>query len=141
MDNIINLVNKLPTDIVGIIEEYIPKKHFVFTNKTNYDLYHHLIKPTIKTYEMYIRDTIRRDNNFVFEMIVRENYLKWFEIKNYTYKNYEFKNYVYFVINYCIENESNKCRKFIIEFLQELGLYKNQHKKNFVKYINGKFEN
>jgi hypothetical protein len=87
---------------------------------------------------MYIRDTIRRDNNFVFEMIVRENYLKWFEIKNYTYKNYEFKNYVYFVINYCIENESNKCRNFIVEFLQELGLYKNQHKKNFVKYIKWK---
>jgi hypothetical protein len=87
---------------------------------------------------MYIRDTIRRDNNFVFEMIVRENYLKWFEIKNYTYNNYEFKNYVYFVINYCIENESNKCRNFITEFLQELGLYKNQHKKNFVKYIKWK---
>ena len=138
MDNIINLVNKLPTDIVGIIEEYVPKKEFTFTNKTNYDLYHHLIKPTIKTYEMYIRDTIRRDNNFVFEMIVRENYLKWFEIKNYTYNNYEFKNYIYFVINYCIENESNKCRNFITEFLQELGLYKNQHKKNFVKYIKWK---
>ena len=95
MDNIINLVNKLPTDIVGIIEEYVPKKEFTFTNKTNYDLYHHLIKPTIKTYEMYIRDTIRRDNDFVFEMIVRENYLNWFEIKKYTYNNYEFKNYVY----------------------------------------------
>ena len=37
MDNIINLVNKLPTDIVGIIEEYVPKKEFTFTNKTNYD--------------------------------------------------------------------------------------------------------
>jgi hypothetical protein len=71
-------------------------------------------------------------------MIVRENYLKWFEIKNYTYNNYEFKNYVYFVINYCIENESNKCRNFIIDFLQKLGLYKNQHKKNFVKYIKWK---
>ena len=138
MDNIINLVNKLPTDIVNIIEEYVPKKEFVFTNKTNYQLYHHLIRPTIKTFETYIRDIIRRDNNFVFEMIVRENYLKWFEIKNYTYKNYTFKNYVYFVINYCIENESNKCRIFIIDFLQELGLYKNQHKKNFVKYIKWK---
>jgi hypothetical protein len=131
MDNIINLVNKLPMDIVNIIEEYVPKKEFVFTNKTNYELYHHLIKPNIKNYETYIRDTIRRDNNFVFEMIVRENYSKWFEIKKYTYKNYDFKNYAYFVINYCIENESSKCRTFIIDFLQELGLYKNQHKKNF----------
>jgi hypothetical protein len=138
MDNIINLVNKLPMDIVNVIEEYVPKKVFVFTNKTNYQLYHPLIKPSIKNYETYIRDTIRRDNNFVFEMIVRENYLKWFENKNYTYKNYDFKNYAYFVINYCIENESTKCRNFIIDFLQELGLYKNQHKKNFVNYIKWK---
>ena len=39
MDNIINLVNKLPMDIVNVIEEYVPKKVFVFTNKTNYQLY------------------------------------------------------------------------------------------------------
>jgi hypothetical protein len=138
MNNIINLVNKLPMDVVNIIEEYVPKKEFTFTNKTNYELYHHLIKPSIKNYEMYIRDTIRRDNIFVFEMIVRENYYKWFVIKNYTYKNYDFKNYAYFVINYCIENESTKCRDFIIDFLEELGLYKNQHKKNFVNYIKWK---
>jgi len=138
MNNIINLVNKLPMDVVNIIEEYVPKKEFTFTNKTNYELYHHLIKPGIKNYEMYIRDTIRRDNIFVFEMIVRENYYKWFLIKNYTYKNYDFKNYAYFVINYCIENESIKCRDFIIDFLEELGLYKNQHKKNFVNYIKWK---
>ena len=124
-NNIFNLINKLPTDIINIIEEYIPKKEFTFTNKKNYKLYHTLIKSSIKNYELYIRDTIRRDNNFVFEMIVRENYLKWNQFKNYIYKNEEFKNYNYFIIDYCIENESAKCRKFIIIFLKELGLYKN----------------
>ena len=132
MNNIFNLINKLPTDIVNIILQYIPKKVFTFTNKTNYTLYHSLIKSSVKNYEMYIRDTIKRDNYFVFEMIVRENYIKWIEFKNYIYKNEIFKNYCYFIIDYCIENDSTKCRSFITNFLQELGLYKNQHKKNLV---------
>ena len=131
-NNIFNLINKLPTEIVNIIEEYIPKKKFTFTNKTNYNLYHTLIKPSIKNYETYIRDTIRRDNYFVFEMIVRENYKKWFENKNYIYKNEVFKNYTDFIMDYCIENESVKCRVFIVIFLRYHGLYKNQHKKNLI---------
>ena len=139
MTNIFDLINKLPPDIINYeIKQFIPKKAFVFTNKENYILYHQLIKQDIINYENYIRDTIRRDNFFVFERIVRENYNKWTEFKKYMYKNIIFKNYAYFVINYCIENESNKCRNFIIDFLQELGLYKNQHKKNFVKYIKWK---
>ena len=75
---LINLINKLPHDIVNYkIKQFIPKKAFVFTNKENYILYHSLIKQNIKNYENYIRDTIRRDNFFVFERIVRENYNKW----------------------------------------------------------------
>ena len=137
--DLINLINKLPHDIVNYeIKQFIPKKTFVFTNKENYILYHQLIKQNIKNYENYIRDTIRRDNFFVFERIVRENYNKWTEIKKYMYKNIIFKNYAYFVINYCIENESNNCRKIMNSFFQELGLGKNQHKKNFVKYIKWK---
>ena len=139
MTNIFDLINKLPFSIVNYeIKQFIPKKEFVFTNKENYILYHPLIKQNIKNYENYIRDTIRRDNFFVFERIVRENYKKWIELKNYMYKNIIFKNYTYFVIHYCIENESTKCRNFMKSFFQELGLGKNQHKKNFVKYIKWK---
>jgi len=136
---LINLINKLPYDIINYeIKQFIPKKAFVFTNKENYILYHSLIKKDIINYENYIRDTIRRDNFFVFERIVRENYNKWTEFKKYMYKNIIFKNYAYFVINYCIENESNNCRKIMNFFFEELGLGKNQHKKNFVKYIKWK---
>ena len=48
-------------------------------------------------YENYIRDTMRRDNSFVFEKIMRENYKKWWEISHYVYKNKIFKNYLYFM--------------------------------------------
>ena len=69
---------------------------------------------------------------------MRENYKKWFEIKNYIYKNMIFKNYIYFIINYCIDNESTKCNCLIKEFLKELGFSKNLHKKNIIKHIRWK---
>ena len=138
MNHIIINVNNLPEELIDKIKEYIPKKYLVFLNKTNYILYHSLIKPYIKNYENYIRDTIRRDNSFVFERIINENYTRWFQIKNYRYKNIITSNYAYFVINYCIENDSNSCRKITEDFFKELGLCKNLHKKNIIKYIKWK---
>jgi len=133
--SIIENVNKLPQELINLIKEYIPKKSFVFTNRVNYLLYHYLIKKSIKNYENYIRNTIKRDNDFVFYMIFIENYHRWCEIKQYIYKNMVFKNYVYFTINYCIENDSNNCRNIINNYFKQHGLGKNTHKKNIVKYI------
>jgi len=134
--NVIDKIKKLPDDIINIIKEFIPKKQLVFTNHENYKLYHKLIRVNIQNYENYIRDMIRRDNDFVFIRILEENYKRWFEIKHYRYKNMIFKNYLYFIINYSIENESSNCRKIMNRFLKEFGLCKNLHKKNIVKYIN-----
>jgi phosphoribosyl-ATP pyrophosphohydrolase len=132
------ITKRLPVELVRYIKEYIPKKEFVFTNRENYNLYHTLIKPSIKDYESYIRSMIRQDNEFVFKKIIEENYNKWYEIRQYKYKNMIFNNYLYFVMNFCIENESNNCRKIISDFLKEHGLGKNLHKKNVVKYIKWK---
>ena len=132
------ITRRLPPELIRYIKEYIPKKTFVFTNRENYNLYHSLLKPSIKDYESYIRSMIRQDNEFVFKKIVEENFSKWYEIRQYKYKNMIFKNYLYFVMNFCIENESNNCRKTILDFLKEHGLGKNLHKKNIVKYIKWK---
>lgn len=132
------ITNKLPFELIQYIKDFIPKKELVFTNRENYNLYHPLIKPYIEDYESYIRAIIRQDNGFVFKKIIEENYKKWYEIKNYMYKNMIFKNYLYFAINFCIENDSNNCRKIISDFLKEHGLGKNLHKKNVVKYIKWK---
>ena len=131
-------INNLPEVVVDLIKEYIPKKTLVFANRENYNLYHSYIFSSIKNYDNYIRDMIRRDNEFVFDKIVRENYNKWNIIKQYRYKNMIFKNYFYFTINYCIENDSDSCRKVTNNFLKEHGLNKNLHKKNIVKYIKWK---
>lgn len=138
MNDVIIKITELPQELIDIIKEYIPKHILAFTNKQNYNLYHSFIKKSINMYENYIRDTIRRDNLFVFEFIIKENYKKWINIKNYNYKNIVFNNYISFIIHYCIENESDNCKNFIIYFMKEHGLCKNQHKKNIIKHIRWK---
>ena len=93
---IISKINELPEEIIQLIKEYMPATVLAFLNKTNYLSYHFLLKNVIPNYENYIRDVIRRDNDFVFENIIRENYDKWLQNKNYFYKNMLFKNYIYF---------------------------------------------
>lgn len=138
MTTIIDKINNLPNELINLIKEFLPKKELIFTNKENYSLYHNLVKQSIKNYENYIRNIIRRDNEFVFNFILRENYNKWCEIKRYMYKNIYFLNYVYFIINYCIEHDSNNCRVVVINFFKEHGLGKNPHKKNIIRYIRWK---
>jgi hypothetical protein len=120
--------NRLPFELVDIIQSYVNPIAFVFTNKTNYVKYHSCIKPIIikaKKFENYIRDIVRRDNAFVFDYILKENCLKWFhDYKYYVYQNITYKNYIYFLLDFCIEHDSNKCRVTINTHLDELGLSK-----------------
>jgi hypothetical protein len=130
-------INKiLPDELINIIKEYLPIESIIFLTKKNYISYHSFIRIRLipkKNIENYIRDIIRRYNNFVFNMILEENYLKWLNIKHYIYKNIFYKNYIYFLKDFCIENESHKCRILINTFLFEHGLCQNQHKNNIHK--------
>jgi len=135
MNDLIIKISQLPEELTRLIKEYIPKTTLAFLNKTNYLSYHFLLKNTILKYDNFVRDTIRRDNVFVFENVIRENYEKWLLNKDYIYKNMVFKNYIYFILHFCIENDSSKCRYFITHFFKELGICKNLHKKNIIKYI------
>lgn len=134
---IIKIIN-LPNELIILIKEYTPKHLFIFTNRENYKLYHYLIRLIPNQYDDYIKNIIKRDNEYVLNSIIRENYCKWYEKGRVYYKNMSFGNYLYFIINYSIENESVNCLKIIKIFLKELGLGKNLHKKNVVKYIKWK---
>jgi len=135
--NIFNYINKLPSDLVEEIKKYISNKNLIFTNKKKYIGNHYLIRKLIPNnkFELYIRNIIYRDFDFIFNQILQENYLKWFEIKEYIYKNTIHKNYIYFIKFFCIENNSEKCRILLNDFLDKFGLCKNQHKKNINKHI------
>lgn len=118
---ILTNVLKLPQDMINVIKEYIPCKYLIFTNKTNYSLYHSLLRENIvgNQFESYVRDMIRRDNFIAFSEIIKENIDIWNRIHHYEYKHCTYNNYIYFLLDYCIENESNQCRILIKEYFKE----------------------
>jgi hypothetical protein len=131
-------VKDLPEDIVRTILDFVPREKLVFVNHTYYDMYHNLIRKNIINYESYIRDLIRRDNYIVYKKIVGENIDSWINCRNYRYKDMVFNNYIYFILYFCIENNSERCRKILIEELNLRDLCRNLHKKNVIKYIKWK---
>ena len=134
-------MDKLPYELVDIIYSYIPKKITVFFSKKNYFTDHRIITNYMINngqIENYIRSIVRQDNDFVFEHLLKENHQRWLNMKNYYYRNGIHLNYIIFLESYAIDNESFKCRKLISELFEELGLSKNQHKKNTIKYIRWK---
>jgi hypothetical protein len=128
----------LPDDVIDLIKEFMPRQYLVFVNKTFYNLYHHYIKSNISLFENYVRDMIRRDNDIVFDKILGENIELWLTNRQYRYKNMIFNNYIYFVLDYCIQNNSVKCRELLHDYLKKRDLCINLHKKNVVKYIKWK---
>jgi len=136
--DILNKIVILPDDIIDIIYSYISYKVKIFLNKNLYVQNHYVLQKYIikGSMENYIRDVLRRDNEFVFTQILNENYSKWiFNLKKYNYKNTIYNNYLSFVTDFCLMNGSTKCRNIINDFLQKHELCKNQHKKNPVRNI------
>jgi hypothetical protein len=137
--NLTNIMN-LPYENRNIIFSFIPIEQKIFLNKSNYIQNHKLIHNYInkKYIEEYIRKTIRQDHDFVFKQIFNENLIKWIQIRNYYYRNSVYSNYLMFLNDYCIDNESYKCQKYIMKMMDKLGLRKNQYKKKYIRYIRNK---
>jgi hypothetical protein len=133
-------INNLPKELYLIVNSYIPAIAKIQLNKELYVKYHYLFRNYInrKQLENYIRVTVRQDNDFVFNQLLQENYNKWFNIKKYLYQDCIYANYIYFLKTYCVENQSTKCKEKIDNLIQELGLSKNQHKKNIIRNIRWK---
>jgi hypothetical protein len=136
----LNNLNVFSTDIIDIIKSYIPNMYLIFVNKNYYTKYHYLIKELIpkNNYEKYIRCVIRKDNDIVFQYILNDNINNFFKIKNYIYKNIKYSNYLYFLIDFCIDNNSNNCRNILNEIMKEHRLCQNRHKKNTYIHIRWK---
>jgi len=130
-------VDKLSDELIDVIYSYIPKSVTIFLTKKNYIKEHYLLRNYInKRYiEQYIRTMVRQDNEFVFNLLLVENYKRWLNMKKYYYKECIYGNYINFLESYAIDNKSLKCRKLIINLFEEQGLNKNQHKKNIIRYI------
>jgi hypothetical protein len=139
-DSTITAIHTLPVEIVDIIKSYIPNSSLIFANKYYYTNYHYLLKYLIPkhNFDKYVRDIIRKDNDFVFQYILNDTIDNLFKIKNYLYKNIIYKNYLYFLSDYCIQNKSTNCRNVLNEYLKLRCLCQNRHKKNTYIHIRWK---
>lgn len=140
-EDILKKIRYLSDELIEIISSYTPRIIKVFLSKKTYLEDHWLVRNHIdkRNIENYIRTMIRQDNSFVFKQLLLENEKKWLNMKKYYYKNCIYANYLIFLESYSIDNESTKCRKLIIDLLEELGLSKNRFKKkNIISYIRWK---
>jgi hypothetical protein len=126
-------VSRLPEVLVDYIKEYIPQKVVLFLDKSLYISHHYLVGQMLlqnKHTEKYIRYIIRRDFSYVFGQLLNENIDKWLRYKKkYPYNNLIYTQYIYFLIDYCIEHESVRCKEEVTSLLQKLGLCKKDNKK------------
>ena len=137
-DDVIQNIDLLPEDVVLYeIFPYLRNEQLMYLNKTYYTRFHMCFKknkiPGIK-YENYIRRTARHDSFFVFEYILEENFDKWRSMKKYEYKSYIFDTYLHFLIHFCIEHDSHKCRELINKKASS-ALNKNWHKNSKIRSI------
>jgi len=130
------LLQKMPEDIVRVVSEFLPIRTIMWLNKNFYIKYHKKVRSMIapKLYDNYIRDMVRLDNSFVFKFIAKENIMRWVCEKNIIYKNVSYPNFLSFLNDFTIRNNSTKCRNLLQSIFDEMGLSKNQHKKN--RYVN-----
>lgn len=114
----------LPDEIKDIILSFLPVRTRMLLSRQYYIDHHYLFKSMVKQdmYENYIRTMIRKDCDFVFRLILQENIKRWVHIKKYVYKNLIFSNYYFFLRLFCIENESPRCRRVLVVFLNESGV-------------------
>ena len=140
--HLLNNINKLPNELVSIIHSYVPTITTLFWSKWLYNANHILLQQYIaahnKNIEKYIRTIIRKDHDFVFSQLLVDNLERWLNLRNYFDKDCIYLNYLVFLNSYCIDNDSKKCKELLQHTLDKVGLSKNQHKKNLIKYIKWK---
>lgn len=132
------LIEKIPEVLINNIFSYISYANLYNVNKLYYNNYHNIIIKNIinkKNVENFNRLIIRKDYNFIFEYLLEENGKKWISMKKYYYKNKIYSNYLMFIFNYSIENNSIKIKNILMDYFEKIGLTKNLHKKNIIRYI------
>ena len=138
-NQLLNNINKLPDEIVSLIETYVPETRKLFWSKSLYESNHKLLLQYLcihnKNIEEYIRSIIRRDHDFVFSRLLVDNFDRWTNLRNYLNKDCIYMNYLVFLHSYCVDHDSKKCLQLLKPIIEKLGFSKNQHKKNLIKYI------
>jgi len=130
----------LPYELIDIIKEYTNPIVFMFVNKTYYYKYHHKIKFLLKDrYDSYVRDIIRRDNDFSMRQVFCDNMIAWMkDNRKYYYNNNVYSSYLNFITEYSNDQNSCKCYQLLKDINKKNGYVKKKHKKKIE--INGRWK-
>ena len=117
-------INNLPEEIKKIIWYFIPDKNKIILNKYYYEKSHKLIennpKTPFKIYITYIRKILRSDLNYIFSVLLKNNYEKWKKMKqNKIIKQLQANNFIGCLNLLCIEYNASKCRKELFFYTKE----------------------
>ena len=133
----INMLSLLPKELVTFIYDYIPLSVFAFLNREYYVKYHKYIKYSIPNniQDNFLRDILRKDNDFVLEQLIKENGESWLNSKRYKYKYVIYSDYFHYLYYFCSDNKATNCKNLFADFLKKRGISKNQHKKNIITNV------
>ncbi|MBF94297.1 MAG: hypothetical protein CMH58_03950 [Myxococcales bacterium] len=123
----------LPDDVLTCIYGYIPPIALCPLNKTLYINNRYSIRSNIPVfkYEGYIRQIIRQDNDFVFNHLINDNYLRWQNIKKYKWKEMIFDDYVEYIMYFAREHRASKCLTIVFDKKNQEG--KKRHKNTRIR--------
>lgn len=130
--------DSLPAEILEHIWSFVTPLAKSGVDKSNYSkFYAHRINNIAErdNIERYIRFVVSKDYVFLLENILTLKFEHWFNIKNYHYKYTIYPNMMYFLYNFSLQNNSQKCRTHISEQFSNRGISKNLHKKNRIRNI------
>jgi hypothetical protein len=101
-------IQQLPQILIDIVYEYMTPMSKRLVRKSNY-----FAKNPNQVTESFIRDMIRKDCDFVMVAYLEKYSEKWIQMKKYFYKQCIYPNYLYFLHDYCLENQAFKCLSLI----------------------------
>ena len=74
-----------------------------------------LIKTLHRDYSAFIRDALRNKRDFIFKYIAKEHFDTWNTWRLYRFQNSIYNNYVSYILQFCIDTNSQKCRQIVLD--------------------------
>ena len=103
-------MNTLPDIITNIVFEYLPVSDKTILNKNNYYLHNNVI---IKE-NRHIYFIISNDLDFIFSQLLEKYKYTWIinfrNKRHFNFYNIKYSSFLEFLYDYCIYNNSNKCK-------------------------------
>ena len=131
----LSLIDRLPTEVVSIIWEYVPLRARVWLNREGMrDQYVDVLFPQKAGGGM--RRLLRNDRHYPFGLVVKKMYPRWSRLKRWQYKMWNFPTYVACLYHLCNEYGSNNCTEVLIDHEKSLGTYKKNRSRKTRTRIN-----